>query len=149
MFCKRLKVGKHWSSLVSLDAVSVGHVVLSQSSGSCPNLLVAKSCQWNQDFKIFFWVHLHQNKCVTAGSTNQKDLGLIFYQQSEDSNPGRVGEKRERSLCPMSSPQWNQVKTLTKQLSLVVNLTIDAFLGVNQLKWNATQERIFLTTDSS
>ena len=39
----------------------------------------------------------------TAGS--QIKIGFNFYQLTEESNPGQLGEKRERYLCAMPSPQ--------------------------------------------
>ena len=38
----------------------------------------------------------------TAGS--QKKIGFNFYQLTEESNPGQLGEKREGYLCAMPSP---------------------------------------------
>ena len=32
-------------------------------------------------------------------------MDSIFYQLAEESIPGRLGEKRERDLCAMPSPQ--------------------------------------------
>ena len=32
-------------------------------------------------------------------------IGFDFYQLTEESNPGRLGEKRKRYLCAMPSPQ--------------------------------------------
>ena len=33
-------------------------------------------------------------------------IGFDFYQLTEESNPGRLGEKREHYLCAMPSPYW-------------------------------------------
>ena len=33
-------------------------------------------------------------------------MGLIFFQRSDDLNPGRLGGKRKRFLCAMLSPHF-------------------------------------------
>ena len=42
-----------------------------------------------------------------AGS--QKKIGFKFFQLTEESNPGRLGEKREGYLCAMPSPHFPQL----------------------------------------
>ena len=54
--------------------------------------------------KIIFPECANTEQFRTAGS-RIKIFGLDFYQLTEESNPGRLGEKRERYLCAMPSPQ--------------------------------------------
>ena len=51
---------------------------------------------------------LTPNKFRKAGSL-KKMIGFDFiHQLTEESNPGRLGEKRERYLCAMPSPPSNE-----------------------------------------
>ena len=54
-------------------------------------------------FLIIFPECANTEQFRTAGSWI-KIFGLDFYQLTEESNPGRLGEKRERYLCAMPSP---------------------------------------------
>ena len=53
-------------------------------------------------FKFSLRVRCRQTNFRTAGS--QRKMGSIFFQWSEDSNPGRLGGKRECYVCAMPSP---------------------------------------------
>ena len=53
-------------------------------------------------------------------------IGFDFYQLTEESNPGRLGEKRERYLCAMPSPQV-QIKHGNYFLGQSTNVKVDVF----------------------